>query len=294
MKNHSQLIETLSNSPVFRDYEHAYSNATGLPLALRPVETVQVALRGQRNENKFCALMTKKSPTCAACLQAQDQLTRSAMNRPATATCAYGLCELAVPVKLGGQTVGFLQTGQVLRDRPTAETIDHAMNKVSELEGSLNLDTVRAAYLQTPVLSLKRMESVSNLLSIFAEHLSMKSNQIAMQQANAEPPVIVHAKRFIHDHITEDLSLGQVAKTAHMSIFYFCKLFRKVTGMTFTEFVARTRIEKAKDLLLNPHLRISEIAFESGFQSLTHFNRVFKAVVGESPSAHRAQISSRL
>lgn len=76
----------------------------------------------------------------------------------------------------------------------------------------------------------------------------------------------------------------------HTSIFYFCKLFRKVTGTTFTEFVSRTRVEKTKNLLLNPNLRISEIAYEVGFQSLTHFNRVFKTVVGESPTGHRGHL----
>ena len=50
------------------------------------------------------------------------------------------------------------------------------------------------------------------------------------------------------------------------------------------------RIEKAKNLLLNPNLRISEIAYEVGFQSLTHFNRVFKKLVGQSPTDYRAQL----
>jgi AraC-like DNA-binding protein len=75
-----------------------------------------------------------------------------------------------------------------------------------------------------------------------------------------------------------------------MSTFYLCKLFRRSSGVTFTEFVSRTRVEKAKNLLLNPNLRISEIAFEVGFQSLTHFNRIFKKIVGESPTDYREHL----
>ena len=60
--------------------------------------------------------------------------------------------------------------------------------------------------------------------------------------------------------------------------------------MSFTEFVSRTRIEKAKNFLLNENLRISEIAFAVGFQSLTHFNRVFKKIVGQSPTSYRDQL----
>ena len=55
-------------------------------------------------------------------------------------------------------------------------------------------------------------------------------------------------------------------------------------------FLSRVRIEKSKNLLLNPNLRVSEIAFEVGFQSLTHFNRVFKKILGQSPTEYRVQL----
>ena len=119
----------------------------------------------------------------------------------------------------------------------------------------------------------------------------MLSNQIVVQRENAEPPVITRAKQYIHDHQTEDLRLSQVAKAVNTSSFYFCKMFKKVTGINFTDYLARVRIEKSKNLLLNPNLRISEIAYEVGFQSLTHFNRVFKRLLGQSPTEYRDQLA---
>jgi AraC-like DNA-binding protein len=86
------------------------------------------------------------------------------------------------------------------------------------------------------------------------------------------------------------LSLGQVAKAVNTSTFYFCKMFKKATGLNFTDYVSRLRIEKAKNLLLNRNLRVSEIAYEVGFQSLTHFNRVFKRIMGQSPTEYREQL----
>ena len=118
----------------------------------------------------------------------------------------------------------------------------------------------------------------------------MISNQITVRQANAEPPVITKARQYIEAHHTEELSLGQVAQAVHTSVFYFCKMFKKATGINFTEFVSRTRVEKSKNLLLNPNLRVSEIAYEVGFQSLTHFNRIFKRIVGQSPTEYRSQL----
>jgi AraC-like DNA-binding protein len=118
----------------------------------------------------------------------------------------------------------------------------------------------------------------------------MLSNQVFIQQENAEPPVITKARAYIHEHQTEEIKLGQVAKAVNMSSFYFCKMFKRVAGINFTDYVARIRIEKSKNLLLNQNLRISEIAFEVGFQSLTHFNRVFKKILGQSPTEYRAQL----
>jgi AraC-like DNA-binding protein/ligand-binding sensor protein len=290
MNANGQLIESLKTSSLYHDYEHAYSETTGFPLALRPVETWQLPLHGNRRENAFCALMAEKSGTCAACLQMQERLARSAMSGPATKTCAYGLCETSVPVKLGSETIGFLQTGQVLRQPPTEASFQRAVRQAKKLGVDIDHQRAREAYHRTPVVSGRKIGSMSGLLAIFAEHLAMKSNQIAVSQANREPPIIARARRFIDEHHTEDLSLGQVAAAVHTSVFYFCKLFKKAVGVNFTEYVSRVRTEKARNLLLNPNLRVSEIAYGVGFQSLTHFNRIFKRIVGESPTAFRSHL----
>ncbi len=290
MNANGQLVESLTHSDMFQSYERAFVETTGMPLTLRPLETWQLPLHGRRKENPFCAMMAEKSRTCAACLQMQDKLAKAAVNEPCTMTCSYGLCETAVPVKLGAETIGYLQTGQVMRQKPTAASFQRAVKAAQALGVDIDHSPAREAYFKTPVVAQKKLESATSLLGIFADHLSMKSNQLAVQSANAEPPVITKAKQFIQEHHAEELSLGTVAKTVHTSIFYFCKLFRKVTGINFTEYVSRVRIEKAKNLLLNPNLRISEIAYEVGFQSLTHFNRVFKKLIGQSPTEYRSHL----
>src|SRR5262249_50103420 len=126
MNANGHLIEALTESELFHDYERAYTEATGLPVALRPVETWQIPLHGKRKESSWCALMAAKSRTCAACLQMQEKLANEATHAPATICCDYGLCETAVPVKLGAQTVGFLQTGQVMRQKPTEASFRRA------------------------------------------------------------------------------------------------------------------------------------------------------------------------
>jgi len=290
MNANGQIIEALIRSEMFQNYERAYTEATGMPMTLRPVEAWRLPFHGKRKENAFCAVMAGKSQTCAACLQLQGTLTQDAINEPATRTCAYGLCETAVPVKLGSQTIGFLQTGQVMRQHPTEASFQRAVDQARKLGVGIGNEPTRRAYFATPVVSPKALAAMSSLLAVFADHLAMKSNQLVVQQANAEPPIIARARQFIREHYTEDLPLGRISSAVNTSPFYFCKQFRKATGVSFIEFLTRTRTEKAKNLLLNPNLRVSEIAFAVGFQSLTHFNRAFKKIVGQSPTRYRGRL----
>lgn len=283
------LVEALLNSRVYQDYERAFSEATGLLISLRPVESWRLAHHGKRNESPFCSMMSEKSRSCAACLQVQERLADMAVAGAHTATCFAGLSDTAVPVRLGNQVVGFLQTGQVFRKAPSAAQFETAVSVLERWGLELDRQKLRQAFFKTRVISSKQHDSVVKLLTIFAQHLSMISNQVLMQHRNTEPPVITRAKEFILEHQAEDLSLGQVAKAVNSSTFYFCKMFKRVTGINFTDYLSRVRIEKSKNLLLNPNLRISEIAFEVGFQSLTHFNRVFKKILGQSPTQYRAQ-----
>ncbi len=286
------IVEKLTHSKIYQDYERAFSEATGLPVALRPVESWQLPHRGKRKENPFCALMAGTSRACAACLQVQQKLADSATREAQTVTCPLGLCDTAVPVRLGERLIGFLQTGQVFRKKPTDTQFDRATKLLADWGVEADLNDLRQAYFESRVLSPKQHEAVVKLLAIFAQHLSMASNQIIVQHENAEMPVITRAKEFIQRHQAEDISLGDVAKAVNTSTFYFCKLFKKATRLNFTHFLSRVRIEKAKNLLLNPNLRVSEIAYEVGFQSLTHFNRVFKKIIGQSPTQYRERLTS--
>ncbi len=290
MNDKANTIDKLARSKIYQDYERAFNDTTQMPVTLRSVESWQLPHHGRRNENPFCAFMAEKSKACSACLQTQQRLTEMAQNESQTVTCAHGLCDTAVPVKMGERTVGFLQTGQVFRKKPTLGQFERTARLVTEWGVPAEREQLKEAYFQTRVLSPRQHESVVRLLSIFAQHLSIISNQIIVQQENSELPVITRAKEFIRQNQAEDLSLGQVAKAVNTSKFYFCKLFKKATGLSFTNYVSRVRIEKAKNLLLNPNLRISEIAYEVGFQSLTHFNRIFKQIIGESPTDYRVQL----
>lgn len=287
MNDHAALLQTLSDSPVYRRYERAFSSATGLPLALRPLEAWQPPFRGKPQENEFCAMMAKKSAACAACLRVQEQLASEACNGAATMKCHFGMSEAAVPVKLGEQTIGFLATGQVFTQEPTPAQVNKMEQTAQSLGITVDTAEARKAYSNTKVMPRAQFASAVRLLEIFAEDLGSKSNNLVVRESHAEPIAVVRAKTFIRENLQEDITLTDVAKAACTSTFYICKLFKRHTGLNLTEYISRLRVERAKELLHNPQARVSEIAYEVGFQSLTHFNRVFRAMVGVSPTCFR-------
>ena len=109
----------------------------------------------------------------------------------------------------------------------------------------------------------------------------------------AEPVEIWKARKFIEEHSGEELSLTKVAKMVNMSSNHLSEKFKQVTSINFVDYVARARFDKARELLRNTKLRISEIAFAVGFQSLSQFNRVFKKLASKSPTEYRDKVSSR-
>lgn len=289
MNDIGQLIETLIRSEVFKNYEHAFNDATSMPLTLRPVGSQRLPFRGKRNESVFCAMMAEKSAACAAYLQFQEKLEQAAMENTATKVCAYGLSETAAPVKLGSKTIGFLKTGQVMCLPPTEEVFQRAVTEADKLGVRLN-GASRRAYFETPVVPTRKLNAVSKLLEIFSDHLSMIANQLSVQAKSDEPLVVVRTRRYIQQHYQEDISLDTASSEMHTNRFSLCKIFHKITGITFTEYINRTRIEEAKKLFLNPNLNISEIGLGAGFQSLTHFNRMFKRFMGEPPTKYRHKL----
>lgn len=289
--SNKQLIDMLRRSRLFCEYQNTFSKATGLPLALRPLEFWQLAHHGKKHENPFCALLAENPGTLGVCLQAHQNMIDHTGILPHTVTCPFGLTETAVPIKLGADVIGYLRIGQVLRHMPAKSDATKVKRELERCSVRFTGE-IRKAWRKNPLIPPEQYNAIVRLLAFFADQLSALSNQLMTEKSNAEPPLVLKAREYIEKHKNEELSLADVAKAAGASVFHFCKVFHKVTGLKFTDYVARVRLEDARNRLLNPNLRISEIAYDVGFQSLTQFNRIFKRVFGQSPTDFRARLSS--
>ena len=192
-----------------------------------------------------------------------------------------------MPVYVGDHILGFLETGEVMLKNPTKKHFASITRQLRAWGYKTDWKQLERAYFRSCVLSPARYRAMLRLLSLFARHLSILSNQLVVRRENDESTNMTRARKFIEDHQAEPLSLGRIAHAANISRHYFCKMFKKATGMNFIDYLSRVRVEKSKTLLLNPNSRVSEVAFACGFQSMTNFNREFKRIVGRSPTQFR-------
>ena len=92
---------------------------------------------------------------------------------------------------------------------------------------------------------------------------------------------------YINDHLNRDLHLSELANLVQMSSYYFCRLFKRSTGMTPHQYLTQCRIKKAKQLLKIPELSIAYISQEVGFHDESHFIKIFGRIVGLTPKKYR-------
>ena len=287
----NSTLAALTESRVYRDYERAFTQGTGLPLRLQGPDMLDLVRFTKAQENPFCALMAKTKESCAQCYSLQCQVEEEAQLKPKTLMCFAGLCETAVPVRVAENVIAFVHTGQVLLQRPDKVQFKRIAATLLQWGAEVDLKKLEEFYFNTRVITVKQYEALIRLLNTFAEHLAACSSVLIMQSQQKDSPAITQARSYIRDHSDDELSLGAVAHVVNMSATYFSEKFKEMTAINFVEYVARTRVEKARNLLLNPNRRVCEVAFEVGFQSLSQFNRMFKKVVGESPRDYRAKLS---
>jgi AraC-like DNA-binding protein/ligand-binding sensor protein len=284
------IVAHLQQTRLFLEYQQAFEATTGLPLVLRAAGSFRTPLEGSKRLNAFCALMTRANPTCAACLLLQERIETAATRVGHTQQCYAGLSESVVPVLVGEQVLGYLQTGQVFLSRPSRARFRILARTLPGVAPGIPPDAWETAYFQTRVLDRKQYGMILQLLGVFAEHLGAVSNRLFIGATREDIPMVAKARAFIAEHHAEPLRMGEVARAVHVSPFHFSRVFNQAVGQTFTLFLARVRIEAVKVQLLVPGMRVSEAAFAAGFQSLSQFNRQYHRITGEAPSRYRDRL----
>lgn len=196
--------------------------------------------------------------------------------------------DIAVPVARDGWPPSMLWSGQVFCRKPGQGDFERAIAPLRGELDSVAERQARDAYFARPIVTAARLELAMNMLGALAGYLAKQpAGCAAVQSSRAEPWAVASAKRFIATRFDQPISLETVIREVVVSRYYFCRLFKQTTGLTFMTFLARLRVKKALALLADPALRITRVAEKAGFGSLPRFNAAFKQQVGMSPTQYR-------
>lgn len=110
-----------------------------------------------------------------------------------------------------------------------------------------------------------------------------------MKKQSKSRRLIEPIEQYIHSRLAEDITLREIANKFSYSPNHMGYLFKEQTGESFNEYLVRNRMEKAKELLLEPKYKIYEVADQVGYKSLAYFSRLFREHYGFTPGDYRKQ-----
>ncbi|GLX70271.1 response regulator transcription factor [Paenibacillus glycanilyticus] len=126
---------------------------------------------------------------------------------------------------------------------------------------------------------MNRIERMERLVDTKLLETSEQESQYSAQ--------VKEAILYLDEHLQEPITMRDIADHLHMNASYFSVLFKEQAGMTFSDYLTRRRVQRAKELLTNTRLSINEIAEKAGYQTAKYFVKVFRSHEGVSPGQYR-------
>ncbi len=135
---------------------------------------------------------------------------------------------------------------------------------------------------------------IMELFVLLSRALKMEWENSIKSKSPKLKELIGIAVNFIHNNFERDISLGDIAKFVFLSPSYFTRAFKEETGMSPINYLLKVRIERAKELLADTGLKISDIALNVGFSNQQRFNEMFKKYAGLTPLQYRKSMTKNI
>lgn len=282
--------KALTTSAVVREQQVAFTCATGVPLTLAPASVYALA------DGTFCVKGCLGNPSGTACRRRLLQAEKRAVSRtgPVQYCCPSGLVKILVPVFINGSHVGSLLAGPFALHTLDGNRLAFLLERLERLGLGDRAGRLQDTWRHTPRLSSAKCRAAGTLLQMFGKYLEeCGKQQLNLHRKNNPSGLLQKIEAFLAECKDDQVSLKEVAARVNLSPCHFCSVFKKQTGVTFSQYRTRQRLEKARKLLADPARRVSDVAFEAGFESIPYFNRVFRRVFGCSPSEYRLRQPGR-
>lgn len=304
-------LDYIINAHNYQKIQDSLSEASDMAMLIVDFQGIPVTAHSRCSE--YCALVRSNpelNDLCRKC-DARGGLEAARLSKPYVYRCHMGVLDLAVPIVLGGVYAGAILAGQVALPDGEDDSLERIVEPSREPldRAFVSLLAERRALL--PVMSREKVEVIANMLfqihnymieeallkielndRLAASSASMASAPDGDSLAPAKGPYNSFIIQPALDHLAarfhERTTLDEMASLCNVSSSYFSKLFNRITGETFANYVNGLRIRKAREYLDTSDLPITTIALELGFDDISYFDKVFKRIAGVTPSAYKA------
>ncbi len=279
-------FDSLAKSSRFLDLSLIINEMTGLNVAIYPPNSLAEVKLTSTKVNPCCEWLRQRQTGLARCNECERKRFQAVLEskQHVVEVCHAGFLDIALPIIEQDKVVGIISTGQILAEPQSQEAFNRLRERLAALgiPGSL----IRKTYHKLIYLSPRKLSAILKLLKFFSAYF-FETQQDYASLIHGDNPSILSVRRYIKEHPDGDLSLDRLADLSGYSRWHLCRIFQVHTGKKLSDFIQQTRVDRAKYLLQNTDLSITQIAMAAGFGSISHFNRLFRQLEKNSPSKFR-------
>jgi len=277
----------IGGKKVLRQYYSVLYRLTGVIIDFVSADGAPLKLCEFERYNEFCKLVQASPEGHEACRRCDQEADRRAREdrEGVIYECHAGLVDISVPLFAGQEFLGCLTTGQLLSASPSEAGFAGVLERLRGVP--VDHGALRRAYFATPFFAGDRLAALVELIGMVGNYMAESENKLLFLESFDERDRITALRRHVERHYGDKLTVAAAAAFARLSPSHFSHLFKKEVGSSFVQYLNRFRIDEAAELLLDSDMAVGEVAEAVGFQSLPHFNRIFRKLRQQSPSAFR-------
>lgn len=273
------MIINYNTEKISRALDDFYS-VTGVNITIRGADLAPLPIYlGKRRGPRFCEAIVNLSNGRSACGCSDARLVEQcAQSKQAEwHICHAGLTDIAVPLFVEDEIIGYIILGQMRNDADFSQLED----RLAELD--LPLDKMREYYDELKYFDSENTQSIINVAVMLAKYILLEGMLTPKYSDKIDK-----ATRYINENLTNDLSIQSIAESINISKSVLYRDFRKYFNCTVNEYVNALRVDRAALLLAESEMSVEEIAGATGFSSSSYFGKTFKRIKGVTPVKFRS------
>lgn len=319
-------LKTILNIPLFEAMQDILAKTTGTAIITVDYKGTPVTRHSCRTDFCGVIRENPVSrKRCFRC-DALAGLEAVRLNRPFIYLCHCGIVDAAVPVVVGDRYLGAVMFGEVrLADNSADVKVERLVGEITSLQrdDAERARELMEKYERIPKMEYSRVVEIAEMLEAIVRYIVCQAMDrhsrdltyewmlagaqdrqrflqapVDLGDIQQEPPPaetrrelagspVYPAIQYLEAHRQERVTMAEMAKLCHLTPSYFCRVFSRVTGETFVDYVNRQKVTWAKKMLQDPGVSVSQAAAELGYLDTSYFIRVFKKYEGVTPLVYR-------